>query len=402
MRAAHKILIVTDGALARNPRVVKEATALGEAGYAVTVLGVRNHAPSVPLDATLTCNAPFAHRQIELLAGLAAWLRRARVRLAREWVRRGGRATISTLGPAAALLHTARAHPADLTIVHNEAPHWVGTRLIAAGRRVAADIEDWHSEDLLPADRAGRPLELLRLVERTLLHQAVHTTTTSQALADALHAQYGGHRPHVITNSFPLPPPSASRSTPPAFFWFSQTLGPGRGLEPFLAAWRQTLQPSRVVLLGEPVAGYREGLLNAIPADRRASVSFLPLVPPAELPGVIARHDIGLALEQSDIRNRDLTITNKILQYLGGGLAIVATPTAGQREVLAHAPNAGVFHDFADPAAAACALDQLIADPAALRTRQSVARKLAEAHYSWELEAPRLVALVEQALNARS
>ena len=49
-------------------------------------------------------------------------------------------------------------------------------------------------------------LELLREVEHALLHRAVYTTTTSHALADALHRCHGGHSPHVITNSFPLQP----------------------------------------------------------------------------------------------------------------------------------------------------------------------------------------------------
>ena len=39
-----RILIISAGHLCRNPRVVKEADALGRAGHDVTVLTVRNHA----------------------------------------------------------------------------------------------------------------------------------------------------------------------------------------------------------------------------------------------------------------------------------------------------------------------------------------------------------------------
>lgn len=409
------ILVVTNGPLARNPRVVKEASALGAAGHAVTVLGIRNHSPSVPLDTTLAAGAPFTHLQINLLpdasdprARARVWLRRLRIRFARDLAHRAGLPSIHALGPAAALLAATRTHPADLVIVHNEIPHWIGTRLLAEGRRVAADIEDWHSEDLLPGDRAGRPLALLRRVEHALLHRAVHTTTTSHALASALHARHGGRLPEVVTNSFPLPPAGAgpsrlapgSTSLPPAFFWFSQTTGPGRGLEAFVAAWTRTTRPSRLVLLGEVSGDYDRHLLSLMPGNFRSRVEFLPLVPPDELPAVIARHDIGLALEQAAIVNRDLTITNKILQYLGAHLAVVATPTAGQREVLAHAPEAGLLHDFSAPAAAAVALDSLLADPAALARRRASARRLAETRYCWELESPRLLATVQRALTA--
>jgi glycosyltransferase involved in cell wall biosynthesis len=115
---------------------------------------------------------------------------------------------------------------------------------------------------------------------------------------------------------------------------------------------------------------------------------------------VIARHDIGLALELAEIPSRDLTITNKILQYLNAGLAVLATATQGQREVLAGAPDAGSFIALDDPAALAGQLDDFIADPVRLARRQAEARRLAETHYCWEHESPRLVALVAAALAA--
>ncbi len=184
----------------------------------------------------------------------------------------------------------------------------------------------------------------------------------------------------------------------PVFFWFSQRLGPGRGLEEFLAAWRRTSHPSRVALLGEPAAGYRETLLADLPPERRADIRFLDCVAPAALPSLIAQHDIGLALESSTLPSRDLTITNKILQYLNAGLAIVASNTAGQREVLAHEPEAGVLVTTAETNAFAATLDALLADRVTLVRRQHAARRLAAEVYCWELEAPRLVHLVATAL----
>jgi len=404
--AGSKILIISNGALCRNPRVLKEADTLGRHGYDVTVLTVRNHDPSERLDAALMRDAPFGRELVEMIPGASPerariFLRRLTLWLARKSARSLGLSTPHALGPAGALLRRARRRPAALTIVHNEVAHWVGTRLLAEGRLVAADIEDWHSEDLLPAAQAGRPLALLRRVERTVLHRCAYTSTTSQALADALHARYGGQRPHVVTNSFPLQanPRRGPPGEPPAFFWFSQTLGPGRGLEEFLAAWQETTQPSRVVLVGEALAGYDRDLLAQLSDSRRGLVEIRPPVPPTELPALIARHDIGLALEPTTPANKDLTISNKILQYLNAGLAVVATATAGQREVLARAPKAGMIVDTAEPAACSRALDGLLADRSALATCQAAARRLAEKTYCWEREAPRLLALVEAALG---
>ena len=403
---AARILIISNGPLCRNPRVVKEASTLGYAGYAVTVLTVRNHAPSEKHDIKLLRDAPFHRETIDMLSGFSTPRATVFARRISLWAwRKAARLNlhdIGALGPAGALLRKARHLPADLTIVHNEISHWVGIRLITEGRRVSADIEDWHSEDLLPDERTRRPLALIRSVERTLLHRAVYTTTTSHALADALHTRYGGRRPEVITNAFPLQPDprTGEPGQPPSFFWFSQTLGPGRGLEHFFAAWKLTRHPSRVVLLGEVHGDYAQHLLARLPAERRTAVSFLPLVSPAELPTVIARHDIGLALEQSFIMNRDLTVTNKIIQYLNAGLAVVASDTAGQSEILTQSPDAGIIVETHETSRFAAALDELLADRKSLQQHQRAARRLAETTYCWEREAPRLTALVARALIA--
>ncbi len=400
-----RILIVTNGPLCRNPRPLKEAETLGRAGYDVTVLTVRNHAPSETTDLAILRSAPFQRVCVDLLpgqGGAAVWGRRFRLRLARTLATRLGLPLMEALGPAAALLRQARRLPADLTIVHNEVPHWAGTHLLADGRRVAADMEDWHSEDLLPGERAGRPLARIRATERALLHRASYVSTTSHALAVALQARHGGRSPLVFSNAFPLQPDPrrGPPGEPPAFFWFSQTLGPGRGLELFLAAWRLTREPSRLVLLGSPRAGYVEELRARLPSERQGRVELLPLVPPDGLASIIARHDLGLALEQPFILNRDLTITNKILQYLNAGLAVVASDTAGQREVLAGAPEAGVLVELAETTQLAGRLDGLLADRGALAARSRAARRLAEDQYCWEHEAPRLLNAVTTALVA--
>ncbi len=401
-----RILIITNGHPCRNPRPIKEATTLAQAGYDVTLLYVRNHPPSLAADAALLKNAAYRLQSIDLLNGtwfgrIRSWQLRSATKIWRS-LNQFGLHRPQSLGLALPLLAAAQKIPADLTIVHNEAPHWVGTRLLALNRRVAADIEDWHSEDLLPHDRLHRPLRLIRQVERTLLQSAVYTSTTSQALADALYERYGGRRPVVITNSFPLqPPPSRHSAQPPSFFWFSQTTGAGRGLELFLAAWKRTQHPSTLVLLGEVQPAYRGKLLGMLPPGWRDRVRFLPLVPPDELPFLIAQHDIGLALEQGFIVNRNLTITNKILQYMNAGLAVLASDTAGQREVIRRFPDAGIVVDLMETTQLASTLEALLGDRQRIVDMGRAARRAAETVYSWEKEAPKLLSTVALTLENR-
>jgi glycosyltransferase involved in cell wall biosynthesis len=393
--AAQKILILTSGPLCRNPRVGKEAVTLGGAGFDVTVMTVAAHERFEAFDRALMRGAPFRKTSLaaSTLADCAAiWLARRGARFGVESAR--------AFGPFRRLRRKALNHPADLTIVHTEIAFCIGRALLAAGRRVAADFEDWHSQDLLPGTRAGRSRRLLQKVERDLMHSADYTSTTSGAMAAALHLTLGGRRPIVITNSFPLQPAPAPRAHdgPPAFFWFSQTIGPGRGLEAFIAAWSGTRQPSRLCLLGEVSPGYRHELLRGLTASQRARLQFLPLTSPVDLPGVIARHDLGLALEPSSPPNKNLTISNKILQYLNAGLPLLATGTQGQREVLARSPGAGLVIDLADPPALAAQLDTLLADGPRRAGMGAAARRAAEETFCWEREAPILLATVRNAL----
>lgn len=400
-----RILIVTAGPLCRNPRVLKEAATLGRAGLEVTVLTAANNERFEAFDRELMQGAPFRKIAVDRasrdpVTRLADLSERGLARMARGAIRFGLQSPAS-LGPYHALRRLALETPADLTILHTEIPFSFAGFLVSRGRRVAADFEDWHSRDLLPAARASRPLRLIEGSERFLMQRAVYTTAPSGPMAEALASAFGGRTPVVIPNSFPVQPapPPPPRQSPPAFFWFSQTIGEGRGLEEFLGAWSLCRMRSSVCLLGDVSPSFREKLACLVPAERRGSLRFLPLTSPETLPSLIAQHDIGLALEPITPESRNLTATNKIFQYLNAGLAVVATPTAGQREVLAKAPDAGLLVELGDSRALAAKLDEMIGDPVRLAAMGTASRQAAVGQFSWEHVGPLLVDTVKAALK---
>ena len=402
------ILILSTAHLCRNPRVLKEATTLGHAGYDVTVLSVSIQSRFEEMDRALMQNLPFKRVTLDYATGrtgtrLAHFAQRSITWLAGRLSHTFGVESSRSLGPAIALLRLARAHPADLTIAHTEIPLWVAQQLHREGRRVAVDLEDWYSEDLLFSDRQSRPVRLLRNAEKFALQSAAYVSVPSQCMADRLFERHGGKRPVILRNVFPLQPnPRQTVSRPrgrPRFIWFSQTIGPGRGLELFLAAWARTKQPSEIHLLGDERAGYREKLLSLLPPTRRADLHFIPLVPTDQLSTKLAQYDLGLALEPHWPVNRDIAVTNKIMQYLNAGLAVVATDTAGQTEVMQAAPDAGILVTAHETTEFAERLDGLLDDPERLARTQLAARAAAEATFSWQREAPNLLAAVESALR---
>jgi glycosyltransferase involved in cell wall biosynthesis len=399
------ILVLTGSHLCRNPRVVKEATTLGEAGYDVTVMSVSVQERFERMDLALIQGLPFRRQVLDYRGTtartrLAGFFQRGATWAARRLAHTCHIGTAQSLGPARALLRLAQRQTADLTIGHTEIPLWAAERLLRDGRRVAVDLEDWYSEDLLPADRRTRPLQLLRTAERYALNHAAYASTTSESMAAALAMAYQCRKPVVLRNTFPLP--SASRLDHPAvavprFVWFSQTIGPGRGLEPFLSAWSKMRHPSQVHLIGDVRAEYQQHLLTQLSEARRSDVHFIPLLPPGELAAKLSSFDIGLALEPREPRNKDLTISNKLFQYLNAGLAIIATDTAGQSEVMRAAPGCGLLIG-ADQSTFTGQLDALVGDRRRLQACQRAARTAAASEFNWSHDSARLLRAVQDAL----
>ena len=402
-----KILVLTSSHLCRNPRVVKEAATLGAAGYDVTVMSISVQQRFEHMDLELMRDQPFHRIVLDYAANTPPARAMDFLQRSATW---GARLLCSglkielaqSLGPASSLLRLARSHPADLTIAHTEIPIWAAEYLIRDGRRVAVDVEDWYSQDLLFADRKSRPLRLLRRAENFVLNHAAYASATSDSMGAALVEAYGCPEPITLRNTFPLQAKSRIDrplgNEPPAFIWFSQTIGPGRGLELFFSAWARTSTRSLIYLLGDERPGYRRHLLSRVPAARHADVKFIPLVTPDELPLKLAEFDIGLALEPHWPRNRDITITNKIFQYINAGLAVVATDTAGQREVMRAAPDCGLLVQAHETTRLTARLDALIGQRESLRSCQLAARQAARNQFAWEHDAPHLLEAVGRAL----
>lgn len=403
------ILIVTSGHPCRNPRVVKESTALAEEGYSVTLLTVSYGAANARIDAELLKETHVRHITLDLGSSsfssrMSGTVQRFLTWTARKAFRYAGIQTNQALGPASALWRSICNISADLTILHTEIPICLAQHLIKKRRSFAVDIEDWHSEDLLPEDRVTRPISLLRTAESIALNNAAYCSTTSECMADALSGTFACPRPVVIHNVFPLQSKSRldfrDRNGPCSFVWFSQTIGPGRGLESFVAAWNLMKHRTTLTLIGEARPNFVKQLRESIRSEFTSDLQIHPPTTPSMLPELLAEHDIGLALEQNTPVNRDLTLTNKIFQYMNAGLAVIATSTLGQNELMSSVPDIGMVIEPSDINSVARNLDLLVTDQLRLRSMQEASRKAAEQKYCWEIEKNRLNEAVAMALSS--
>ena len=413
----HKLLILSGIQLSTNPRVVKEADTLSEAGYEVEVVGALLDSALAERDSLLSGGKAWKYTVLLDASGSALrdrlkWYRaRLRTRLWREAGARLGATSPNQLGYVAPeMLRYALGARADLTILHLPQALWVGTELIRLGRAVGIDVEDWYSEDLLPQDRNRWPVEALRRWERLVLRGASYSTTTSQSLSRALATAYDCPRPAVVFNSFPMKERNLIDGKIrdrvdvrlPSLTWFSQVVGPGRGLETLMDALPQIGTAFEIHLRGKCRDDYRAALLERVPEPWRSRIYFHPQVPHAELLSRIAEHDVGLAAEVAFCRNHALTISNKIVQYLLAGIAVAASDTEGQREAAEMAKGAVFLFAAGDAQALAAVLSELFSNPAHRHAARVKALAAAQGEFCWDNSARVLLDEVGEAIRQRS
>jgi len=300
--------------------------------------------------------------------------------------------------------------PADLYIAHN-----LGAlpAAVNAARRwgaaVGFDAEDLHSgERAFGAPPSARDA-VIEDLERRFLPQCDFVTAASDGISAAYAARYGIIPPTAIPNVFPLAQrPATHRQSgdggPLTLYWFSQTTGPGRGLEDAVRAMGLLRDLDiELHLRGDWQGLYRDELLaraGAAGVSPERIVSH-PVAPPDEMVRAAAAFDAGLALEQPTCENRDVCLSNKIFTYLLAGNGIAATATRGQIPVMEEIGGAGFSYAPGDAEALARGLRVWWEDRAALRRARREAWEWGGRRFNWDTEKAVLVDVVERALAKR-
>jgi len=403
-----KIALLTLQHLSNAPRAQKEAGALARAGADVTVFGSWWHSDRAEEDHNLAKKLGIKYVPLVDLRPEAksTFGLRLRIRLAKEAIKYFGLALPESFGISSrAMVREIKALKPDLTMVHSEPGLWAGKQLIQDGFKVGIDFEDWFSEDLLEEARKTRPVAAIAEAERFILENAAVKFATTDAMGTAL-AEWAGLDSSLTTipNTFPWADSpkeeeNLDKRDPKAvsFYWFSQTIGPGRGLESLADALTHLKGNWQLHLRGRLSA--REGWFeNTFSEEIRDRVIIQPIVPNHLLPAHSASHDVGLALEEPFCKSRDLTATNKIFEYLRCGLSVIATETSGQREVMNHCPDAGCLIPSDNPVALISALQNCIDSPEEVAKSKDAAKVAAAGQWSWEKYETILVDQVQQCL----
>src|ERR1700722_7176972 len=410
-----KICLMTPGQPSINPRLVKEADALVEIGHEGQVLcshmvSWADEADKTPLSTRRwTCSYVGGERG----SSLYWWtrLRHGAVRKfsaacnASSWL--GDRA-LCRVTPE--LLAAASRCEADLYVAH-----YTGA-LVAAVRAakkntslVAFDAEDFES-GYYDNDSGPQKIDVLIAdVELKCLPECCYVTAASPGIAAAYQAKYGIPLPTSVLNVFSLAErPEQFRVTAPngpmRLYWFSQTIGLGRGLEDVIRAMgklrdceielhlRGLVRPDQWKSLQDLAAG--SGV------QPHAIVLHAPSLPDTMIRAA-AEFDVGLASEQPVSSNRDVCLTNKIFTYLLAGNAIAATATTGQRPIVEGIGKAGFLYSPGDICALANGLRRWSQDREQLQQARWAAWSRGTHPFNWDVEKKKLLDIVRGVLPER-
>jgi glycosyltransferase involved in cell wall biosynthesis len=415
--AAMKVCLVTTTQPSTNPRLVKEADALVEAGAAVHVIAAHRADWAAEADRPLLAGRHWTSEIVDWRREIDPslfWRSRLRHFAARKLAAIPlleslvSEAAVSRIGrdlaPAASKMN------ADLFIAHN-----LGALPIAmgAGRRcgvpVGFDAEDFHSGQLSPSrDRAL--YRATRRLEKTLIPCCAYVTAASPGIAEAYRDLCHIPLPTCVLNVFPLRDrPSAFRAgtvgEPVRLHWFSQTIGPDRGLEDAIRAMGMlTSYRLELHVRGQWWRNYEaeiRRLADQVGVAQAQIVAHLP-APSDDLVRRASVYDVGLALEPPASVNNDILLSNKIFTYLLAGNCVVATRTRGQSALIPELQAAAAWYEPGRPEGLASALRPWLDDRGALAAARETAWRLGETRFNWDREKTKFLDAIARTLRVRA
>lgn len=409
-----RICIVSPGQLATNPRLVKEATTLSNEGHDVTVvIGLFSQwadpieysiitaqwsvAARVPFGSLASLSLRIKQGVRQRLAGILAF-----IGFHTEWV------AISAAHPASIeLLRETSKINADLYIGHYVAA--LPAVAIAARRHgalYAFDAEDFHPGD--PPEGAEGEYErgLTQAIESRFLPDCTYVTAASPGIADAYARTYAIPRPTVVLNVFPLaqapngPTLKGATEPGPSVYWFSQTIGPDRGLECAVQAIASARSKPHLYLRGTPAPGFVKDLRQL--AENEGVAEHLHILPPAipeQMERLASEYDVGLVAETGHTLNRRIALTNKQFTYLLAGIPSIMSDVPAHREFVQGGSLALHLYTNGDAQSLSRALDTLLLDSALLKAARYEAYRLGQEIYNWEKEQRHLGEIVATSLT---
>ncbi len=292
------------------------------------------------------------------------------------------------------LIQAARTIHASLYIAHNlGALAVIGKVASKVNKPFVFDAEDFHRGQSVSGSFS---FSQSALIENYWMPKASLITAASPFIADR-YKNLLGIEGLVINNVFSIghsPVGNVNLQPPIKLFWFSQTIGKGRGIEDLLTALKKFPIGSFSITLMGDLSKEMEIYLRGLVLEKnveKVDLFFLKPVEPNKVFDIAANYDIGLAIEPGINENNDLIFTNKLFTYLLSGIAILFTSTLAQKNFFNSHSNIGWIYPSGNIDRLVLVLEQIQRHPYELLSYKKNARLLAAKVYNWDLEQAKLM-----------
>lgn len=402
------ICLVTSGNVGSNPRIVKEADALHAAGATVNVISmcapqllhVQQRDDSVVDTAIWPCTRVATGGKIKRVAKAVL------NRIALFAFKLGLKALPVVLwayNPRIGdLARAACATPADMYIAHNLAALPAAWRAAQQHQaKLGFDAEDFHSGELSNTPENSIKRALIRALESRYLPDCDYLTAAAPGIARAYANAYALKEPTVILNVFPkaeAPTQVTAKGTASqqaSLYWFSQTIGPERGLEGVLEAISLSTSRPILYLRGSLMTGYKEKLEKL--ADQYGiskNLIFLDPATPSEMARLAAKYDVGLASEPGHSQNNNIALSNKIFTYVLAGIPILASSTTAQEQIAKCLSGAMWCYQIDNSQSLATLIDKLLNNDIVLKHARQCSFLYGQNIFNWDIESIKFLKII--------
>ena len=402
-----KIVIITSGQPSLNPRMVKEADALCNAGHNVTVLYAYWNDWATKFDKELLSSKKWKAICIggDAKEKKSTYLLSRIINKAARFVNRithGKYLAESAIARSSYFLtKAARRHPADLYIGHNLGALPATVKAAKRNNKPCGfDAEDFHRNEM-SNDSNDDDVVLKTIIESRYILQVDYLTASSPLIADAYKQLFPDISPIVTRNVFErnadVKNINIVNDASIKLFWFSQTIGTNRGLQDVIQALELLHdQPFELHLLGN----CSEETKSELTKSSKVNFRFHPPIHPEKLISFSSHFDIGLALEPGFSNNNNFALSNKIFTYLQAGLAIIVSDTAAQKQFLEEYPGVGKIYQKGNAQSLADILLYYHQHCEQLVETRKASLLLADKELNWETEQRIFLDVVEKTLSS--
>lgn len=391
-----KIVLISSGQPSVNPRLVKEANSLSEAGCEVLVVYCfwthwawemdQLLFRTVSWKPILAGGSPYKNKTVYFLTRLRFKLVTL---IANKLTLNFGIAEMAKGRASVELLRATKAIKADFYIGHNLAALPVAVKAAKYHQaKCGFDAEDFHRQEV-----SDSPLDfnyrIASFLEDKYFSYCNYITAASPLIAKAYQELYPKLNPVVINNVFEVTHLQNKRERVDnklKLFWFSQTIGKNRGLEDVVEALNMLDNEAiELHLLGKSSKKNKDYFYDLL-STRKKQLHFYNPIPPEEIFSFSSQFDIGLSLELRCPLNRNVCLTNKIFSYLISGLAIIASDTEAQKAFIEENEGVGFTYCVGDFSGLSQKIDYFFQNRNVLNTCKMKSSELAYKKYNWDKE----------------